>query len=91
MDKVYILKKKITFIQGVFTSKEAAFNAIKADSVKQTLRGYDGEEEFTPTAETVVLGCDIYAHYNECINDLIGLTIPAEDRVYSINEYAVRG
>lgn len=85
------MKKNNTFIQGVYTSKEAVFNAIKADSVTQTLRGYDGEEEFTPTAETVILGCDIYAHYNECINDLIGLTTPAEDRVYSINEYDVRG
>lgn len=90
MDKVYILTTEDKFIIGVFATKEAAFNAIKADSVTQAPRGYDGEEEFTPTAETVILGCDIYAHYNESFLKIIGLTTPAEDRVYQINEHEVR-
>ncbi len=84
--KVYILERVDDYkIDGVFATKEAAFKAIKADSVTQ-----DGEEEFTPTAETVILGCDINAHYNELYTKLIGLTTPAEDRVYQINDYDVK-
>ncbi len=89
--KVYLLKRTDEpFIQGVYATKEAAFKAIKADSVTQTLRTYDGEEEIIPTAKDVVLGCDIYAHYNEYFTKLIGLSTPAEDRIYQIDEYEVR-
>lgn len=81
--KVYILERVDDYkIDGVFASKEAAFNAILADSILQ-----DG---VTPTAETVILGCDIYAHYNEFLTKLFGLTTPAEDRVYLINDYDVK-
>lgn len=81
--KVYILERVDDYkIDGVFASKEAAFNAILADSILQ-----DG---VTPTAETVILGCDIYAHYNESFTKLFGLTTPAEDRVYLINDYDVK-
>lgn len=61
MDKVYILTTEDNFIEGVYATKEAAFNAIEADSITQE----HGEEEFIPTAETVLLGYDIYAHYKE--------------------------
>lgn len=81
--KVYILERVDDYkIDGVFASKEAAFNAILADSILQ-----DG---VTPTAEMVILGCDIYAHYNESLTKLFGLTTPAEDRVYLINDYDVK-
>lgn len=81
--KVYILERVDDYkIDGVFASKEAAFNAILADSILQ-----DG---VTPTAETVILGCDIYAHYKEYYTKLIGLTTQAEDRVYQINVHEVR-
>jgi hypothetical protein len=86
MDKVYILTNEDNFIEGVYATKEAAFNAIEADSITQE----HGEEEFIPTAETVLLGYDIYAHYKEYYTKLIGLTTQAEDRVYQINVHEVR-
>ena len=86
MDKVYILTTEDNFIEGVYATKEAAFNAIEADSITQE----HGEEEFIPTAETVLLGYDIYAHYKEYYTKLIGLTPQAEDRVYQINVHEVR-
>lgn len=88
MTNVYILIQD-GFIQGVYATKQAAFRAIKADSAVQTLRTEDGDEEFIPTADSVMLDEDIYARYNECTNDLIGFTAPAENRIYQIKEYKV--
>lgn len=89
MANVYILTVD-KFIKGVYASKKAAFNAISADKFTQTRRTWDGDEEFIPTADTVILGEDIYAHYNEYTNELIGCTFSPEDRVYNIKEYTIK-
>lgn len=91
MANVYILRREEDkYIQGVYATKQAAFNAIKADAVAQVRRFEDDYERFVPTADSVILNEDIFAHYNEYTNDLIGFTQPAENRFYRILEYEVK-
>ena len=93
--KVYIVCcNKI--IANVFDTKEKAFNSLpqKDDftEVTQSVRTYDGEEEFIPTVDNFYLDTPIYVQVAEHTEEVMGLPIyyPKETFVYEIKEFNVK-